>query len=213
MTKTTTKKARISKPATNTTKADAIAANKGQRVGYIRVSSTDQNTARQLDGLHFDRTFNDAASGKNTSRPAFSEMLKFVRAGDTVTVHSMDRLARNLGDLRTVVLELTGRGVQVQFVKENLTFRGDDSAMSMLLLNVMGAFAEFERALIRERQREGIDAAKARGDVYKGRKRKPSLTDQQVTDLKARAAAGEKKAALAREFGISRETVYQHLNN
>jgi DNA invertase Pin-like site-specific DNA recombinase len=211
MTKTSTKKARISEPATNTTKADAIAANKGQRVGYIRVSSTDQNTARQLDGLRFDRTFTDQASGKNTNRPAFSEMLKFVRASDTVTVHSMDRLARNLGDLRTVVLDLTERGVKVEFVKENLTFNGDDAPMSMLLLNVMGAFAEFERALIRERQREGIDAAKARGDVYKGRK--PSLTDQQVTDLKARATAGEKKAALAREFGISRETVYQHLND
>lgn len=77
MTKTTTKKARISKPATSKTKADVIAANKGQRVGYIRVSSTDQNTARQLDGLHFDRTFTDQASGKNTSRPAFTDILQF----------------------------------------------------------------------------------------------------------------------------------------
>ena len=184
------------------------ATTKGQQVGYIRVSSTDQNTARQLEGLALDRTFTDKASGKDARRPAFTEMLKFVRAGDTVTVHSMDRLARNLGDLRTVVLDLTGRGVQVQFVKENLTFNGDDSAMSMLLLNVMGAFAEFERALIRERQREGIEAAKSRGGVYKGRK--ASLTADQAADLRKRVAAGESKAALAREFGISRETVYRY---
>jgi DNA invertase Pin-like site-specific DNA recombinase len=183
---------------------------KGQQVSYIRVSSTDQNTARQLDGMTFDRTFTDKASGKDARRPAFTEMLKFVRAGDVVTVHSMDRLARNLGDLRTVVLDLTRRGVQVQFVKENLTFSGDDSAMSMLLLNVMGAFAEFERSLIRERQREGIEAAKSRGGVYKGRK--PSLTPDQAADLRKRAAAGESKAALARELGISRETVYKYVD-
>ncbi len=181
----------------------------GQQVAYIRVSGGDQNTARQLDGLAFDRTFTDTVSGKNTNRPAFGEMMKFVRERDTVTVHSMDRLARNLGDLRTVVLDLTGRGVQVRFVKENLTFTGEDSAMSMLLLNVMGAFAEFERALIRERQREGIQAAKERGGIYKGRKR--SLTAGQAADLRKRLAAGESKAALARAFGISRETVYRYV--
>jgi DNA invertase Pin-like site-specific DNA recombinase len=173
----------------------------------MEFSTIDPNTARQLDGLPLNQIFTDNVSSKDTSRPQFIEMLTFVRAGDTVTVHSMDRLARNLGDLRTVVLDLTGRGVQVQFIKENLTFNGDDSGMSILLLNVMGAFAEFERALIRERQREGIVIAKSNG-VYKGRK--PSLTAQQATDLKARAAAGEKKTALAREFGISRETVYQY---
>ncbi|MGY2895654.1 recombinase family protein [Deinococcus sp. UYEF24] len=197
---------RKTSPSTPTTPDPA--STKGQHVGYIRVSSTDQNTARQLEGLALDRTFTDKASGKDARRPAFTEMLKFVRAGDTVTVHSMDRLARNLGDLRTVVLDLTGRGVQVQFIKENLTFRGDDSAMSMLLLNVMGAFAEFERALIRERQREGIEVAKSKGGVYRGRK--PSLTSEQAADLRKRVAAGESKAALAREFRISRETVYRY---
>lgn len=185
------------------------ATTKGQQVGYIRVSSIDQNTARQLEGLALDRTFTDKASGKDARRPAFAEMLTFVRAGDTVTVHSMDRLARNLGDLRTVVLDLTGRGVQVQFIKENLTFSGDDSAMSMLLLNVTGAFAEFERALIRERQREGIEVAKSRGGVYKGRK--PSLNAEQADNLRKRVAAGESKAGLARKFKISRETVYRYV--
>jgi DNA invertase Pin-like site-specific DNA recombinase len=119
----------------------------------------------------------------------------------------MDRLARNLDDLRRIVTELTGRGVQIQFMKEGMLFTGEDSAMSKLLLSVMGAFAEFERALLGERQREGIAIAKKAG-VYKGRK--PSLTPERVTELRARVAAGEKRAGLAREFGISRETLYQY---
>ena len=121
-------------------------------------------------------------------------------------VHSMDRLCRNLDDLRRIVTDLTGRGVQVQFMKEGLLFTGEDSAMSKLLLSVMGAFAEFERALLKERQREGIALAKKAG-VYKGRK--PSLTPELAKELRKRVAAGEKKAALAREFGISRETLYR----
>jgi DNA invertase Pin-like site-specific DNA recombinase len=178
------------------------------RVGYIRVSSVDQNTVRQLDGIEIERTFTDKASGKDAARPALEEMVGFVRDGDTVIVHSMDRLARNLDDLRRLVRVLTIKGVRVEFVKESLAFTGEDSPMATLPLSVMGAFAEFERALILERQRDGITAAKANG-VYTGRK--PALTDQQANDLRARAAAGERKAALAREFGISRETVYSYL--
>ncbi|WP_159851171.1 recombinase family protein [Nocardia sp. CY41] len=128
-----------------------------------------------------------------------------MRDGDTVIVHSMDRLARNLDDLRRLVRTLTGKGVRVEFVKESLTFTGEDSPMANLLLSVMGAFAEFERALILERQREGIAAAKARG-AYTGRK--PALTAEQADLLRARGAAGISKAALAREFDVSRETVY-----
>ncbi len=180
----------------------------GQRVGYQRVSSLDQNPARQLDGIPLDQTYTDRLSGKDVDRPQLSEMLRFVRAGDTVTVHSLDRLARNLDDLRRIVNDLTGRGVRVEFVKEHLTFTSDDNPMAQLLLSVMGAFAEFERALIRERQREGIALAKARG-AYRGRKR--TLSDEQITDLRERAAVGEPKVTLAREFGISRETVYQYL--
>lgn len=119
----------------------------------------------------------------------------------------MDRLCRNLDDLRRIATDLTGRGVQVQFMKEGLLFTGEDSAMSKLLLSVMGAFAEFERALLKERQREGIAIAKKAG-VYKGRK--PSLAPERAKELWKRVAAGEKKAALAREFGISRETLYQY---
>jgi DNA invertase Pin-like site-specific DNA recombinase len=178
------------------------------RVGYTRVSSVDQNTVRQLDGVEVERTFTDKASGKDATRPKLEELLAFVRDGDIVVVHSMDRLARNLDDLRSVVRALTGKGVRVEFLKEQLTFTGEDSPMATLLLSVMGAFAEFERTLILERQREGIAAAKASG-VYTGRK--PALTTEQAHDLRARAAAGERKAALAREFGISRETVYSYL--
>jgi len=180
----------------------------GQRVGYLRVSSVDQNTSRQLEGLQLDRSFTDMASGKNTERPQLKALLEFVREGDTVVVHSMDRLARNLDDLRQLVRSLTKKGVKVAFVKENLTFTGDDAQLPLLMLSMMGAFAEFERSLLLERQREGIALAKARG-AYKGRK--PSLTQEQAMQVRARAATGEKKAALAREFNISRETLYQYL--
>lgn len=180
----------------------------GQRVGYRRVSSVDQNLARQLAGAQIDRMFTDELSGKDRNRPQLAAMLDYVRDGDTVLVHSMDRLARNLDDLRRLVRTLTGKGVRVEFVKEGLTFTGEDSPMATLLLSVMGAFAEFERALILERQREGIAAAKQRG-VYTGRK--PALTAEQAKQLRDRAAAGEKKVALAREYGISRETLYSYL--
>ena len=182
----------------------------GQTVGYVRVSTLEQNTCRQLDGHQLDRVFVDHASGRDTSRPEFAALLRFVCDGDVVMVHSFDRLARNLDDLRRVVADLTGRGVTVTFVKEQLTFTGENSPLAHLLLSVMGAFAEFERALIRERQREGIELAKARG-AYRGRR--PSLTSDQTHQLQARAAAGESKTALAAAFGISRETVYQYLRN
>jgi DNA invertase Pin-like site-specific DNA recombinase len=181
---------------------------KGQRIGYVRVSSFDQNPERQLEQVQVDRIFTDKASGKDTQRPELDSLLTFVRDGDTVVVHSMDRLARNLDDLRSLVQQLAARGVRVEFVKESLTFTGEDSPMANLMLSVMGAFAEFERALIRERQKEGIALAKQRG-VYRGRKN--SLSAEQVIELRARAAAGEPKAALARELGVSRETVYQYL--
>jgi DNA invertase Pin-like site-specific DNA recombinase len=124
-----------------------------------------------------------------------------------VVMHSMDRLACNLDDLRRLVQQLTTRGVSVAFVKENLTFTGADSPMATLMLSVMGAFAEFERALIKERQREGIALAKQRG-AYQGRTQ--ALSAAQAAELR-RVAAGEQKAALARAFGISRETLYQYL--
>jgi len=135
----------------------------GQRIGYIRVSTIDQNTERQLDGIQLDKTFTDKASGKDTKRPQLEQMMSFVRSGDTVIVHSMDRLARNLDDLRRIVQTLTGKGVRMEFIKEHLTFTGEDSPMAKLMLSVMGAIHEFDRALIKERQLEGIALAKKRG--------------------------------------------------
>ena len=181
---------------------------KGLRIGYVRVSTFDQNVDRQLDGQSLDRIFTDKASGKDVNRPQLDAMLAFAREGDTVVIHSMDRLARNLDDLRKLVQSLTKRGIRIEFVKESLAFSGEESPMANLMLSVMGAFAEFERALIRERQREGIAVARQRG-AYRGRKR--SLSDEMVAELHRRVDAGERKAAIARDLGISRETLYQYL--
>jgi DNA invertase Pin-like site-specific DNA recombinase len=180
----------------------------GQIVGYRRVSTLDQNTSRQLDGVELNKVFEDKLSGKDTNRPQLAAMLNHVRDGDTVIVHSLDRLGRNLDDLRRIVVDLTGRGVRVKFIKENLEFSGDDSPMSMLLLNIMASFAQFERELIKERQREGIAIAKRKG-IYKGRR--PSLNIETVAVIRKRVEAGEQKAKLATEYGISRMTLYSYL--
>ena len=180
----------------------------GQRIGYIRVSTLDQHTERQLESIEFDKTFTDKASGKDTKRPQLDQLMSFVRSGDTVFVHSMDRLARNLDDLRRIVQTLTGKGARIEFVKEHLTFTGEDSPMAHLMLSVMGAFAEFERALIKERQREGIAQAKKRG-AFKGRRK--SLSEAEVAELRQQVAAGVSKAQVARDLGISRQTLYQYL--
>jgi len=179
----------------------------GERIGYQRVSGIDQNTLRQLDGVDLDKVFADKASGKDTKRPELNRALEYVRSGDTLVVHSMDRLARNLEDLRRIVRELTGQGVRVEFVKESLTFTGDDSPMNTLLLSMLGAVAEFERSLILERQREGIALAKAAGK-YKGRK--ASLSQTQASELRERLAKGGSVTALATEYGVSRQTVYNY---
>jgi DNA invertase Pin-like site-specific DNA recombinase len=167
----------------------------GKIIGYVRVSTFDQNPERQLEGIPVDR-------------PAFEELMAYVREGDQVIIHSMDRLARNLDHLRQVVNRLTTQGISVRFLKENLTFTGQDSPMANLMLSVMGAMAEFERSLIRERQREGVQIAKAKG-LYKGRKK--SLSQEQLSELQKRIAEGEKKASLARHFNITRETLYQYV--
>lgn len=183
---------------------------KGHRIGYIRVSSFEQNSERQLDGMTLDKVFTNKASGKDTYRPQLKALLDFIRSGDTLIVHSMDRLARNLDDLRSLVQQLTQKGICIEFVKENLTFTNDASPMAHLMLSVMGAFAEFERALIKERQREGIALAKQKG-VYKGRKK--ALSTEQIQELKECLLAGEKKAKVARKYNISRETLYQYLRS
>lgn len=136
-------------------------------------------------------------------------MLAFVREGDTVVVHSMDRIARNLDDLRRLVQQLTQRGIRIEFIKEGLTVTGEDSPIAHLMLSVMGASAKFERSLLRERQLDGI-ALVQRG-AYRGRK--PSLFAAKVADVERRIATGEHKAQAARALGVSREAVYPYLRS
>ena len=180
----------------------------GQQIGYRRVSTVDQNLGRQLEGVRADRVFEDKLSGKDRNRPQLEACMAYCREGDTLVVHSMDRLARNLTDLRQMVEELTRRGVIVRFEKENLTFTGEKDMMANLLMNMLGAVAEFERDMILERQREGIALAKA-ACKYKGRRK--ALAGAQIVELRKRALAGESKTDLAAAYGVSRETIYAYL--
>jgi len=182
-----------------------------QTVAYVRVSSTDQNLGRQLEAIgDVDRVFEEKVSGgSRTDRSALLDCIRYVRDGDTVKVASMDRLARSLGDLRDIVDEITAKGASVHFVKEQQTYSRDtDDAIGRLMLNLLGAFAEFERTLIRERQRDGIRIAKTAGK-YKGRARK--LTDAQITDARRRVSAGVPKTTIARDLSIDRTTLYRML--
>lgn len=179
------------------------------RVAYIRVSSESQNTDRQLSEVQVDRTFAEKVSGKSLNRPELQEMVAFIRDGDEVHVHSLDRLARNLQDLLKLTEQITAKGASLHFHKENLSFKGGSAdPMAKLLLGVLGSFAEFERSLILERQREGIAQAKAKG-AYRGSK--PKLSKEQIDELKAKVANGEKKAVVARSYGISTQTLYTYL--
>ena len=182
----------------------------GQTIAYKRISSSGQNDTRQLDGVAVDKTFTDVASGKDTARPEFQAMLAHVRAGDHLKVHSMDRLSRSLADLEATVKGLTDRGVTVTFVSQSMTFTSTSSPMNTLMLQMLGAVAQFERALILERQREGIAIAKTKG-VYTGRK--ASLNAAQAAELKALVAAGVAKTKIADQLGVSRSTVYSYLKD
>ncbi len=183
---------------------------KGQRVGYVRVSTLDQNTQRQLEEVSLDKVFTDKVSGRDTNRPQLRAALNHVRAGDILIVHSMDRLARNVEDMLRLVRELNGKDVSVEFVKENMVFTaGSDDPRSVLMFTMLSVFSQFERALIKERQREGIALAKAKGNVYKGRK--PALSSDKAAELRKQALQGANKSRLAKDFGISRETLYQYL--
>lgn len=182
------------------------ARHKGQVVGYRRVSSVGQNEERQLEGVPVDKMFTDKASGKDTKRPQLERALEFMRDGDVFVVHSMDRLSRNLHDLSTLVKGLTGKGVTVVFHTEHLTFDGGDDKMSQLMLGILGSVAQFERAMIRERQLEGIALAKKKGK-YKGGK--PKLSKEKVKELlEEYMVPGVNRSALAKKYGISRQTMY-----
>ena len=178
------------------------------QVGYIRVSSTEQNTERQLDGMHFDKTFTEKASGGSRERPQLNAMLEYLRDGDTVHIHSIDRLARNTNDLNEIVNSLNDRGITIIFHKENLTFSHDvaQSAINKLMFQMLAAFAEFERSIIRERQKEGIAKAKAKG-LYKGRQRKADYFEIQ----KAMQQENATYRKVATKFGVGIATVQRAL--
>ncbi len=187
----------------------AAAARPGQVVGYRRVSSDGQNLDRQLDGVTVDRIFEEKASGKDANRPALQEMIAYVRTGDTVVVHSMDRLGRSLLDLRKIVEQLNAKGVTVRFIKESLEFDAtSDDPFKALMLNMLGSFAEFERCLIKSRQAEGIRLAKEKG-VYKGRSK--CLKPEQAAEARERVAAGVPKSRVAKDLGVTRQTLYKYL--
>lgn len=184
----------------------------GQVVGYVRVSSEQQNLARQLDSIgEVDRLFQDKVSGgSRAARVGLAECLRYIRHGDTVRVASMDRLARSLVDLQQIVDEILQKGAAVQFVKEGQTYSpSTDDSMSRLLLQILGAFAEFERNPIRERQAEGIAIAKREGK-YRGRARR--LTQAQVQHAQVQIALGVPKSRVAMDLGVNRSTLYRALS-
>jgi DNA invertase Pin-like site-specific DNA recombinase len=179
-----------------------------QVVGYIRVSTHTQNTARQLQGVKLDKEFVDKMSGSSKDREGLAACIAYVRQGDTLVVESIDRLARNLRDLQEIVDCLITKGVEVRFIKENLTFTGQKDAFSTLMLQMMGSFAEFERTMIKARQREGIDAAKKEGRTG-GRPLK--VTPMLVAKAKAMIEDGESIKKTASSLKVSRMTIYKIL--
>lgn len=183
----------------------------GQVVGYVRVSSIQQNPERQVVALGtVEETFTDTVSGKSRAeRPALAEMMGHVRRGDSVRVASMDRLARSMVDLAQIVAELTGRGITVEFVAERLVFGPDgEDPFATFQLHLLGAVAQLERSLIRERQREGIAIAQAKG-VYRGRARK--LNPEDAATVRQLIDSGVPKAKVARDLGCSRRVLYDLL--
>ncbi|MCV7658565.1 recombinase family protein [Micrococcus luteus] len=183
----------------------------GQTIAYLRVSSAGQNLDRQehiTEGA--DRVFREKASAKTRDRPALHELIAYARQGDTVRVWSIDRLARDLRDLDSIVQDLIRKGVTVRFEKENLTYSpdADTSPMERLMFQMLGIFGEFERSIIDERRREGVAAAQAAGKLTH---RPPALTPEQAAEVVARHAQGVPVARIAREAGVSRNTVYKAL--
>lgn len=182
------------------------------RVGYARVSSTDQHLDRQLaqfKKIGIEKVFSDKVSGKNTDHPGFQQMIEYVRDGDELFVCSMDRMARNLKDLLSITESLQKKGVSINFLKENISLvpKGESSAMTKHLMAMMGAVAEFERSLILERQREGIEQAKLR-NAYKGR---VPIDPEKIKKAQFLIHEGVSKSVAARKLGIGRTTLYKYL--
>ena len=179
------------------------------RIGYRRVSSPDQSLDRQLaDELDVDRVFEEKVSGSSRNRPALSDLIAFARDGDVVVVHSLDRLGRDLRDLLEIVETLNAKGVAIEFVSERLRFsQSDDDPLARLQLHLLSAFAQWERAISKRRQAEGIARAKATSpQKYKGRR--PSIDPNAIRQLKDEGLGATE---IARRLGVGRASVYRLL--
>ena len=180
----------------------------GQNIGYIRVSTSDQSLLRQLTDVKLDKVFEDKYGAmKAAERDGLMACLDYIRSGDTLHVHSIDRLARSLRDLQAIVDGLVKNGVTIVFHTENLVFNGDDNPMSTLILQMLGAFAQFERSITRARQREGIDAAMAAG-TFRGRPNNFHKADE----VKRMKSEGVPMQDIAAKFKITTRTAYNLLN-
>ena len=174
---------------------------------YIRVSTILQNTERQLPSVDCDRVYEDKLSGKDTQRPQFQLMMSNLREGDVVNVHSLDRIGRNTKDILDIVQQIKDLNCVIHFHKENLRFDGSKSDLySNLLLSILSSFSEFERNIMLERQREGIEIGKLNGK-YKGRKSK--LTDEQLEEMKIDFDEGMSKTKISEKYNVTRSYVYQ----
>lgn len=183
-----------------------MSGHKGQVVGYVRVSTLEQNEARQLEALgEVDRLFSEKVSGKSMEREQLEEMFAYVRTGDVVRVKSPDRLSRSTRDLLAMIEELRAKGVEVEFVDNPAL--NTDTPQGEFMLTILAAVAQLERSVARERQAEGIAIAKRNG-VYD---RPPVLTDEQLHAARTRVAQGAPKAVVARDLGVSRQTLYTAL--
>lgn len=175
---------------------------KGQKIGYIRVSTVDQNTDRQLADIELDKVFEEKVSAKTADRPELQQMLGHIRESDEIYIHDISRLARNIEDLHRLVNEIIEKGCSVHFVKENLHFSGDRTdPTQQLLLSMLGAVYQFERSIMLERQREGIAVAKAAGK-FKGRPK--SIDNHEIRRILAEGNSISKTANL---LGVSMSSV------
>jgi len=182
---------------------------KGQNIGYIRVSTSGQNTIRQLESLELDKVFTDIYTGSIKNRPQLEECLKYLREGDIFHVHSIDRLARNLIDLQQLVDSLVKRNITVKFHAENLEFRNDENPIAKLTLQIMGSFAEFERKIAKSRQMEGILIAKKSGK-YLGRPKLDMSLSKRAKELKKK---GVGISSIGQVLGLSKPSVYKLLKH
>ena len=179
------------------------------KIGYIRVSSITQNTERQLANIELEKVFEEKLSAKDTNRPILNECLKFCRDGDELHIHSIDRLARNLKDLQEIVEKLLSKNVSVHFHKENLVFDNQQSPINKLMFQMLGAFSEFERSLIKERQLEGIAIAKANGK-YKKVGRSKALTDSEAINAYELSNRYDSTiVSIAKRYNTSRSSIYR----